>query len=367
MMGINRRLFLSFLATTPWLCQQALASSDSPVETLLASASKGADGRYFLNTLTADGQVSLEYPLSERAHQVINHPHQPWLIAIARRPGTSIDIVDYQTHQQVAHITTQPGYHLYGHAQISADGRHLLTTEHHPTQANGRIVIRELTPPFAIVESYSTQGIGPHEFRLSDDQQQLIIANGGIQTQGRTKVNLATMQPSLVYLSVSSGHLLEKAELPNIHHQCSIRHIDLSADGEVVIAMQYQGHLADDVPLVAHHRRGEAIRTLPLPEHIRSQLKQYCGSCCFDQSGRYAAVSAPRGNQVMFWDMREQQFLGTVRLKDACGLAATSVAGCFAISTGRGKTYRCSVRNGQLVTDVLSRSPFLWDNHLTRL
>lgn len=364
-MAINRRRFLGLIAATPWLVSQgARGSSAMP---LFSAASKRDDG-YYLELFSAAGQLQQRHRLPDRAHQTLFHPTRPWLLAIARRPGTFISVLDYRTGKAVASLQCQPGYHLFGHAQITRDGRYLLTCERNPAFQEGRIVVRDIQHNWQPVREFSCAGIGPHEFKLSPDDSTLVIANGGILTTGREATNLDTMIPSLAYVSLQTGALQEQITLPQAHHQCSIRHLDIAPNGQVLVAMQYQGHLADKVPLVASHRRGEALTPLTLPETTRSRLHQYCGSACFDRSGRYGAISAPRGDQIMLFDMQSLQFIGTTTAKDGCGLAPSAQAGHFIISTGRGRVYRL---NAQTQTkeriNFQTDTPAGWDNHLSAL
>ncbi|RVU31582.1 DUF1513 domain-containing protein [Neptunomonas marina] len=368
MMEINRRAFLGLLtAAGAVAAMPALANQSRAIPGVYASASRGEDGRYYLNVVAQDA-LRVTHLLPERAHQVLFHPKQPWVIAVARRPGTFIDIVDYDSGLLVKQIVLAKGHYLYGHVQVTADGRYLLTTEKHPDQQEGQVVVRDLRANFDVVQRYSTGGIGPHELKLTADQSEVVIANGGILTEGREKLNLETMQPSLAYLNLASGKIVEQVALDERYHQSSIRHFDLSANGDVLIAMQYQGHPADDVPLVAHHRRGQPLTALDIPTPVRTQLKQYCGSACFDSTGRFGAVSAPRGNRVMFWDMTSGQYLSDVKTKDGCGLAPTDVASEFIVSTGRGRFYRVNAATAERQRLSLpGEAIWQWDNHMVRL
>lgn len=76
------------------------------------------------------------------------------------------------------------------------------------------------------------------------DGSTLVIANGGIRTHPdlpRIKSNLANMRPSLAYVDVASGRLLQLQEPEPQWHQLSIRHIDVSPDDRVAVAMQFEG------------------------------------------------------------------------------------------------------------------------------
>ena len=375
MMEINRRQFLGWLAASPVLLQtnsvqasssQAPKAPDISAATLrFASASQSINGQNYLHLFNGRGEPLLGHPLPCRAHQVISHPTQPWLFAVSRRPGKSIDVVDYQSGTLVQRINCANGYHLYGHAQISLDGRYLITTEKSDPHDDGRIVIRDIHRHFEITQEYSSAGIGPHELRLSPDQKTLVIANGGIKTQGREKINLESMQPSLVYLNMYTGRLLEQVRMPEEYHQSSIRHLDIAANGQVIIAMQYQGNPGDSVPLIACHTRGKPIQPLNIPPRIYSRLNQYCGSACFDSSGNYAAISSPRGNIITLWDMKAQQFSRAVKVKDGCGIAKAGRTGEFLVSSGTGRLYTLNAQTSARPSLLAAPENIQWDNHLS--
>lgn len=378
MMEINRRQLLSWLIAAPLFTQIKLAKAEkltSPPDQRLiyASAAKNIKGGYYLSFFNAAGQEQVSHPLPARAHQVLADPARGWLFTLARRPGEFIDIYDYRNKRPLTCLKTQPGYYLQGHALLSPDGRYLYTSEqattrHGSNAGQGCLVVRDLLDNFKIVNELQTGGIEPHEFLWMPDKKTLVIANGGIKTEGRKKLNLDSMQPSLVYLNSQKGELIEKHQLAPEFHQCSIRHLDVAANGQIIIALQYEGHPADQVPLALAHRQGEVLHFLEIPEQVRSQLKQYCGSASFDISGRFAAVSAPRGNQIMLWDMQNRIFLSSIYAADGCGLAATNQAGEFLVSTGRGKVYQLNAISGQRQrVDLVGDQLWLWDNHLTAI
>ncbi|WP_293269066.1 DUF1513 domain-containing protein [Neptunomonas sp.] len=366
MTAINRRTFLGWAAATPMLLHSpmGLAAVDNTAAQRFASASQAADGLFYLYLFDGLGQEVASHPLPSRAHQVIGHPTRPWVLVIARRPGNSIDVFNYKTGTLVTRINCIHGYHLYGHAQITQDGHYLLTTEKSPSHDNGRLVVRDITHHFNIVNEHSTAGIGPHELRLTPDQKTMVIANGGIKTKGRKKINLDVMQPSLVYVDIHSGKLLEQVQLPAEYHQSSIRHLDISPTGQVLLAMQYQGHLGDTVPLVALHSRGEEIKPLVIPIQVNGRLNQYCGSACFDSTGNFAAVSSPRGNLITLWNIKARQFHAAIKVNDGCGIAKGQHAGEFVISSGTGRLYTINSQK-MIRTAIPTQLPVKWDNHLS--
>ena len=59
------------------------------------------------------------------------------------------------------------------------------------------------------------------------------------------------MRSSLAYLDLASGRLLHRREPEPQWHQLSIRHIDVSPDDRVAIAMQFEGQPQLLPPLIA--------------------------------------------------------------------------------------------------------------------
>jgi hypothetical protein len=368
--GIDRRhfgLLLAGLLGAPRLLAQPVRSASASEQGwLLASATTDAQQQHWLVVSDLQGQLRLRHRLPARAHHVAAHPTEPWVAVVARRPGRYIDVVDYRSQTLVRRIKPATGRHFYGHALFSPDGRWLIATENAVQDGSGRVSIRDTRDNFRTLADFSSGGMGPHELLLDSGGTELIVANGGIRTQGRHKLNLDSMQPSLSYLKLTTGEISEQRMLPPAQHQLSIRHLDLSPDGTVVMAMQYEGDPLDTQPLVALHRRGQELQPLSAPEAINRQMTQYCGSVRIDRSGKIAAISAPRGNLISFWDIDQATYLSSLELRDGCGLAATATPGEFIASSGSGGVYWLYPREGvreRLIQDMrLDR--LAWDNHL---
>ena len=363
-MGINRRQF-SLLLGASLFTPKLLAAQGQP---LYASAAKNSAGQYELLVADEPGNIHLRHRLPARAHHVEQHPKQSLLAAVGRRPETFIDLVDYQQKRLVKRINSRPGYHFYGHAIFTPDGRYLITTENQITTGKGQIVIRDSLKDYQVSNQFSSAGIGPHELQLMPDAKTLVVANGGILThpdRGREKLNLEEMKPSLAYLSLQTGKVLEQVFMPDELHKLSIRHFDVNHQGRIAIALQYQGAKTDHVPLVAFHSRGSDLELVYAPDEINQAMKQYCGSARFDASGEFAAISSPRGNLVTFWNQKTGTFIRSVNSRDGCGLAKTDQAGEFLVTTGRGHCYRLNLHTGsKQKLPLMSLNKLSWDNHL---
>ncbi len=368
---INRRQFSKGIAFSSLAASLPLTSAAATHSSAhIASAGKDRAGKYWLSIMGIEQGENFQVALPARAHDVVFHPQEPWVIVTARRPGYYLLLVNYITGKVISEIHPADGFHFYGHTVFSADGKTLFTTENEIATGQGKIIARSLSAPSSITAQFDSFGIGPHQLKLMPDQETLVVANGGILTDPaheRKKLNIATMEPSLAYINSQTGQLIEQVKLPPEYHKLSIRHLDVNADGLVAFGMQYQGEVFDDVPLVAthHYQQGQTIHLHHAPAVVNRKMKQYTGSVCFDRSGRYAMISCPRGNLVTLWDMETQQFIKEVRCKDGCGVASTQ-AGEFLISSGFGKIYRHDMISGTTTPLAMSLSgPMAWDNHMT--
>jgi hypothetical protein len=368
-MKLSRRNFLMASAAgglVSSLKAQALINKQG----ILVSAASDWQGRHWAICLKESGELISQLKLPARAHEVLTHPNGNEIVTIGRRPGQYLIVSSIRSGRVIKYLKPQLGYHFYGHALFTPNGRYLVTTENHIDSGQGYIFIRDSESNYEITSYFSSQGVGPHQIKLASDNDTLIIANGGILThpdKGRKKLNLETMSPSLVYVSLKSGKLLENVKLDDEYHQLSIRHIDINIKDEVLIGMQYQGDPTDQVPLVASHKRGESLKPLWAPESINYAMKQYCGSVCFDPSGKIAAISSPKGNLITLWDYEQQQFLSSARCKDACGIASNKVNE-FIISNGLGQLFHVNTLEGSLDrTSPNLQFRAAWDNHLSIL
>jgi uncharacterized protein len=364
--NINRRQLLSAGLAVGLIAPFSLFASTTN-QPILISAASDKQGKHWALCLQENGELISQLRLPGRAHQIIKHPKRSEIAIIGRRPGRYLAIASIYSGKEIRHLQPEKGFHFYGHALYTPDGRYLVTTENHIDSGEGYIFVRDTHNDYRIHKHFLSHGIGPHEIKLSSNLDTLVIANGGILThpdKGRVKLNLDSMAPSLTYISLKNGKLLEQVSLSKRYHQLSIRHIDINQQDEVLIGMQYQGDKTDNVPLVASHKRGEALKPLWAPEPINYAMKHYCGSVCFDTSGKRAAISSPKGDIITFWDCGKLEYIGSVRCKDACGLASYQ-KNQFFISNGRGSLFQYHALNQNLKI-ISTRIPdsMAWDNHL---
>lgn len=333
---------------------------------------KNPKGQYVAVKITENGDIEQQFTLADRGHG--HAKSQNGDIAIfARRPNNQLYLIDKDGQMQV--IYAPEGRHFFGHGIFSPDAKLLYCSEndfdHEDPDATGVIGVWDVKAGTKIGE-FSSGGIGVHQLVLMADGETLVVANGGILTHPdnpRQKLNLIDMQPNLAFINRKNGHIFNQLSLPHELHQLSIRHLDVTAKGQVAIAMQYQGDMSDNVPLLATIGGNKSLKFTQMPLENLQKNRQYIGSICFDTSGEFFAASSPRGNLVNFFS-QNGQFLNQISLVDVCALAPSGTKNEFIIATGTGEICRYNVAKNQLKKLRLKSSKadlYQWDNHMLAL
>ena len=378
-MLLKRRQFIAL--TSGLLAAPAFAiAGKSGDGTLFLSAATDSDDRHWvIGFRNQSGTVNevFKHPLPARAHHIAIHEGPGIYVVLARRPDRYLWVGDLITGNKLAEIHVPHDRHLYGHGVFSADGATFYTTENAWQFINGdsgRVVVWDVARQgdalsMTRTKEYPSYGIGPHELLLKQATNTLVVANGGIRThpeQDREKLNIASMQPSLAYIDAASGNLMDQYCLDAAYHKASIRHLDLNADGQVAMGMQYEGEPFDRAPLVALHRQGSPIKELWAQEPQQGQMSQYVGSVRFDSSGKFVAATCPRGNMITFWDAGTGDMVNALRSRDGCGICAVNDGFLYTAGTGRISHYDPALDS---ITELDTRDTgkVFWDNHLSAL
>lgn len=224
----------------------------------------------------------------------------------------------------------------------------------------GRIGLWDAGDGYRRIGEWDTGGIGPHEI-LALGPDRLVVANGGIVTDptDRTKLNLATMEPSLTLLSVD-GVRLEQAAMPADLHQASIRHLAVTSAGRIAFATQWEGDPALAVPILGIWSPGEAPQLATAPEVELSAAAGYGGSVA--TAAGLVAVTSPRGGCVQIFD-GDGRWRATHRRTDICGVAATAEG--FVASDGLGRLWTLGLDG--LAPLEAQGAALSWDNHIVAL
>ncbi|MBS9779692.1 MAG: DUF1513 domain-containing protein [Moraxellaceae bacterium] len=354
----------------------------------VANINNGESDEFSVIGIDSNRQIVWQTPISERVHDIVvqpifNHPLTPSLIkegglmarsrhvaVIGRRPSENFWIMDCQTGQILHHIQAEQNRHFYGHACYSLHGDLLYVSENNTANFNGIIGIYQVNKNYQKISEFPTHGIGPHEIILHPNGDKLIIANGGIKTEraSREELNLDTMQPSLVYLSLKKdnyGAVLQQVFLK--HNQMSIRHLSVTNNGEVAIAIQFQGEKHLDMPLVLTHNFGDKHLTEYISNTLNKDWRQfhhYIASIKVNSVSNLLCVTSPLGGCVSVFDMQSKTMLDTVKITDCAGIAVAGEG--FLVSNGEGRLILLKLADNKIIFDDITHK-LAFDNHMQSL
>ncbi|MEO0328252.1 MAG: DUF1513 domain-containing protein [Pseudomonadota bacterium] len=336
---IDRRTFLagagaSLLLNLPEASYANLMNADL----VFASAVRYKSRTFGIILFNEFGKKILELPLPNRGHSVVFNPTKDQGIAFSRRPGTFALVFSLSNQHSPFQISAPPARHYYGHGAFSQDGKLLYASENDFENARGAIGIYDSTNQFNRIGEFSSYGIGPHEIRMHPSKDILIVANGGIETHpefGRAKLNLPTMEPSLVFLDLSTGDLVEKHKL-SASNKLSIRHLDVSKNGEVVFGCQYEGPETDRPSLLGSCVIGEEIGLWGSDNQRFELPSNYVGSVCLNDDGDTVMATLPKGDSIALFSAKQRK-LKTILPSDSAfgvsqnkrGFVTTSESGIF--------------------------------------
>jgi hypothetical protein len=363
---LSRRQVLAMIALTPLLGWGLFGKAKS---TTGYGAFRDADGGFGIAAINLQAGAPLFYtPMPGRAHDLVLSPDSDHLLCMSRRPGTYLSVIDANHGQVITQQTAAKGRHFYGHGCFSADGRYLFTTENAYDEARGVIGVREVNRGYQQVAEWDAHGIGPHQLNLSANGVHVIVAIGGIQTHpksGREKLNLDSMQSALVYLNAKSGEIIARYTLPEAQSSLSIRHMAVTKNGLVGLAFQDQDDFSRHNTLVGFHQLGQPIQPQAAEDTIQYQMRGYCASITTDVSGRWFAVTSPRGNMITLWYGASQSYINFASLRDCSGIAPTDLEGEFVVTSGRGKVMLINAKTGKQrhLSHANPTENMAWDNH----
>ncbi|MBO0613631.1 DUF1513 domain-containing protein [Thiothrix fructosivorans] len=224
------------------------------------------------------------------------------------------------------------------------------------------------TPSSTTLYSASANPTGGHFLTRLD------MASGQVQSCavpeqhpdfGRRKLNLDTMQPSLVYVDAASGKKIDEYRLPD--HHLSIRHLLVTATGDVGVALQYEGDLYQRQPqsLVAWQTHGKDLQLLGIKPTAIQLFNGYMADLAYDPHQKILAVTSPRGNHITFWNIETQTFLSASSLTEPSGIQFMPNTETFLVSGATGELHTVTASPTEIsATKLQYMSATLWDNHL---
>ena len=96
---------------------------------------------------------------------------------------------------------------------------------------------------------------------------------------------------------------------------------------------------------------------------MQRRARNYAGSVAVSDDGRRAAITAPRGNLMLVFDLAAPGGVEVVEATDICGVAAAAAG--FACSTGEGVFLTAG--RAAAAGDAVRFERLAFDNHLVRI
>lgn len=318
------------------------------------------------------GKIHFEIPVGARCHGIAPHPIRANIVTVyPKRPGYLAYVVNFDNGQIENEFKTAANRYFYGHGTYSSDGRYLFSSENDYENRRGLITIRD-TSNYQVLEEIESGGIGPHD--LVSQENSLIVANGGIfehpnAGDAREKLNIDSMDPSLVYLDLKSRKVLERYKPAN--HQQGIRHLSVTPKGDILTAIQYEGSDIANNSLVAVSHAGNAFEYFNLPENLSKITQGYALSIA--NADDVVAVSFSKANFVGFWNINTKEFLGKFDTIDPGGISVSADTKKFLLSSSSGFIHSLDLEKlkspvedyNKDVNIVYSNPTDKWDNHLS--
>ncbi|MDR9825574.1 DUF1513 domain-containing protein [Vibrio sp. FNV 38] len=355
--NLNRRALLIALGVAGMTLplSELLASESGTVvndDNLLLGCAIDQHKNYVLGISQINGTLVTTVPLPSRGHGIAHNITSNEVAVFARRPGHYLTIIDSHIWQVKRTIVPDEGRHFYGHGVFSPDGRFLYTTEGISSTSQGVIGCYEVARGYLKVNEIPAYGIGPHQLTFFDPTT-LAICIGGIQTQGRTVVNLDKMQSGLNLVSVT-GDLLEQSVLTD--NKMSIRHIHGNESTGLLVGLQEKRVEKLGGSLLAYFERGRGLIEIEPDDSYWSRFDGYVGSVA--QTDQHIIATSPHGHCFGVWNKINKQLVRLKPLHEVCGVA--SLRNDFYVSSGTGR-----IKISPTKTDLVSRqSPVYWDNHM---
>lgn len=309
-------------------------------------------------------------PMPDRGHSFAIDAPRGRAVAFGRQPGFFAIAFDMAGKQPLLTMQAAEGRHFFGHGVYSPDGKLMVATENNYEAGHGVLGLYDASGggQYRRLSEFPTHGVGPHEVVLMPDGRTLCVANGGILTHpdyGKLQLNADTMQPSLAYIDMHTGDLLEQVMLPQKWHRLSIRHMIVDGTGSLWFGCQHTGPAHERPPLVGRHRRGEAPTMFSGNEEALRGMKNYVGSLACNAAGTVVATSSPVGGQLLFWEADSGRLLDSALVFDGCGVAPAKGQG-FIVSSGHGLIASIAPDHGE-ETLRPGGAEIAWDNHLRRV
>lgn len=366
----SRRQVLKTLAAGCALPLLPACNFFTPPKTQYWLSAAGAKQQDYALAWSSPSNTSQNLNTPFRGHGLAQHPNKPHqAIMVSRRPGNEGVVLDIKKQSTKAMFKSPDHLFMEGHACFNHNADLLYCSESNRHNNNGVISIRE-SKHYTMTKELSSGGIGPHEILLHPTQKNtLVIANGGlIKNESGEIVNGDTLESNISFLDLSTGQI--KQRFYSSEKKASLRHMDISQDGIIAVAIQMQRKFANhqEPTQLTALIKDDKFTPLIAPKELLLKMKDYVGSVRINNKHRTVAFTSPKGDLALFWNIDSGKFLGQHYFHNVCGLTVSLDEKYFVLSNSAGKIrhIKCDTLIEQ--RDLRQYHPqYQWDNHMLTL
>jgi uncharacterized protein len=254
-------------------------------------------------------------------HGIIIDPNDKTRLITFEKNGVNAAVVDLNSHTESTKIQTDDNKIFSGHGTFSKSGDVLYCAEVDLNNRKGRITVRDGND-FKLMDEISTFGKNPHQCRLIDNDQTLIVSNTGSDSENSPA--------SITYINVQNKNLLERITLPDATIDAG--HFALAKDGSLIISSAPKQ--ADETGGVSIRSNAQPIITMTEPRVIFNKLSGEALSISIDERHNIAAVTHPAANLVTFWSIDKKELFKAMSVPNPRGITLSLDNNHFILSYG---------------------------------
>ena len=303
-------------------------------------------------------------------HGIHLHPTEPHRLAVFEKKGPHAALVDLEARRVLRPLRTDTRRYFYGHGAYSADGKQLFATETVLDDLRGVLVVRDAESD-AVLGTFPSYGLEPHEVKLIDGGRTLVVTNGGGQIGAGDDA-----APNVAYIDAASERLLERVPLTDT--RINTGHAAVARDGAlVVVSAPRSGLAATETGGVSIRPAGGGMQTLREPRAITARMQGEALSVAIAEADAQmgtevasardgiAAVTHPDGDLVTFWSTRTRALLHSIELARPRGVTLTADGEAFVISYGQeASLLRVSVQELRPLEGSVVPNTYISGSHL---
>lgn len=280
--------------------------------------------QFALSILELDQQQQQVIPLPFLPHGVHSNPQRTTQIALFEKIGPGACEFDMSSREVTRTMAPLKDHLFYGHGAYSVDGNLLFATESSIGTLDGTISVRDANS-LNIVGQFPSYGKSPHECKLIDQGQTMLVTNGGGIHGGEA--------PSVCYIDVKSQALIEQVTLRN--ELINAGHVALNSTGELIVVSAPRAGLNQRRPggVSMGVSQGQ-ILPAKAASNLTNTLYGEALSVSIHDELNLAAVTHPDGNIVTIWSLQDQRLVKSIQLPGPRGVELTNDQSAFIVSFG---------------------------------